>query len=65
MITNNNSKSDHHRSPGKAASEIISVYLQHYAGHINTTVPEINITTENRPSQKEIYLPTVDFQGLC
>ena len=27
------------------------------------TLPETNITLENKPSQKEIHLPTIDFQG--
>ena len=27
------------------------------------TLLEINIAPENRPSQKEIHLPTIDFQG--
>jgi len=27
------------------------------------TLPETNITLENKPSRKEIYLPTIDFQG--
>ena len=30
----------------------------------NTTLPETNITPENRPSQKESNLPTIHFQGL-
>ena len=29
------------------------------------TVPETNIAPENRPSQKEVHLPTIDFQVLC
>ena len=29
------------------------------------TLPRTNIVPENRPSQKEIYLPTINFQGLC
>ena len=29
------------------------------------TLPETNITLENKPSQKEIPLPTIDFQVLC
>ena len=28
-----------------------------------STPPETNIAPENRPSQKEIHLPTSDFQG--
>ena len=27
------------------------------------TVPETTIASENRPSQKEIHLPTIDFQA--
>ena len=29
------------------------------------TVPETNIAPENRPSQKEISIPTIHFQVLC
>ena len=29
------------------------------------TLPETNIAPENRPSQKETYLPTIHFQVLC
>ena len=29
------------------------------------TLPETNIAPVRRPSQKETYLPTMDFQGLC
>ncbi len=29
------------------------------------TLPETNIAPENKPSQKEIHLPTIDFQGPC
>ena len=29
------------------------------------TIPETNISPENRPSQKEISVPTIHFQGLC
>ncbi len=29
------------------------------------TLPETNIALENRPSQKEIYLSTIHFQGPC
>ena len=29
-----------------------------------STLPETNITLENKPSQKEIHLPTIDVQGL-
>ena len=28
---------------------------------IVTTLPEINVAPENRPSQKETHLPTIDF----
>ena len=31
----------------------------------NFTLPETNITRENRPSQKESSIPTIYFQGLC
>ena len=27
------------------------------------TLPETNIAPENKPSQKEIHLPNIDFQG--
>jgi len=27
------------------------------------TLPETNNPPENRPSQKDIHLPTIDFQG--
>ncbi len=30
-----------------------------------TTLPKFNIAHENRPSQKECRLPTIDFQGRC
>ena len=30
-----------------------------------STLPEINIAPENRPSQKETSIPTIHFQGLC
>ena len=29
------------------------------------TLPDTNMAPENRPSQKEMHLPTIDFQGLC
>ena len=29
------------------------------------TLPKTNIAPENRPSQKETSVPTVNFQGLC
>ena len=29
------------------------------------TYPKFNIAPENRPSQKEIHLLTIDFRGLC
>ena len=29
------------------------------------TLPKINIAPENKPSQKEIHLPTIHFQVLC
>ena len=29
------------------------------------TLPETNIAPENRPSQKEIHIPTIHFLGLC
>ena len=29
------------------------------------TLPETNIAPENRPSQKETSIPTIDFQMLC
>ena len=29
------------------------------------TLPETNIAPENGQSQKEIHLPTTDFQELC
>ena len=29
------------------------------------TLPETNIAAENRPSQKEINLPTIHFQVRC
>ena len=28
---------------------------------LNITLPETNIAAENRPSQKEIHLPTIHF----
>ena len=31
----------------------------------SVTLPETNIATENRPSQKETHLPTIHFQVLC
>ncbi len=32
---------------------------------VDSTLPETNIACENRPSQKEFHLQTIDFQGLC
>ena len=29
------------------------------------TLPETNVAPENLPSQKEISIPTIHFQGLC
>ena len=29
------------------------------------TLPKTNIAPENRPSQKESSIPTINFQGLC
>ena len=34
-------------------------------GKLDVTSPKFNIAPENRPSQKETYLPTIHFQGLC
>ena len=31
----------------------------------NTTPPKINMDRENRPSRKEISIPTIHFQVLC
>ena len=31
----------------------------------SNTPPRFYIAPENGPSQKEIHLPTIDFQGLC
>ena len=31
----------------------------------SATLPKTNITPENRPPQKEISIPTIDFQGIC
>ena len=33
--------------------------------YIYNTLPETNIAPEIGPSQKEIHLPTIHFQGLC
>ena len=32
---------------------------------IYTALPETNIAPENRPSQKETSIPTIQFQVLC
>ena len=29
------------------------------------TLPETNVAPEIGPSQKDVYLPTIHFQGLC
>ncbi len=50
-----------------------SHYLQRFllqgilpiAGVYNIYPPWTNIAPENRPSQKETHLPTIDFQGPC
>ena len=31
---------------------------------IHDRLPETSIASQNRPSQKDIHLPTIDFQGL-
>ena len=36
-----------------------------FKAYFCSTLPETNIAPENRPSQKEIHLPTIHFQVLC
>ena len=36
-----------------------------YCSCLILDLPETNTDPENRPSQNEIHLPTIDFQGLC
>ena len=36
-----------------------------YVVRIRGTLPETNVAPENRSSQKEINLPTINFQVLC
>ena len=39
-------------------------YFEYHQKLGKHTLPETNIAPENRPSQKEIHLPTVHFQVL-
>ena len=34
-----------------------------FEGFMNPTLPKTNISPENRPSEKEISIPTIHFQG--
>ena len=36
-----------------------------FAKNTKITLPKTNIAHENRPSEKEIHLPTIHFQGPC
>ena len=50
-------------SPPFSAIEFSSVFSKKFMVQMSSL--ETNIATENRPSQKESSLPTINFKGLC
>ena len=56
----------HHCWPGsliQVPPSVFPSYDQTKKGQV--TLPKTNIAPEDRPSQKEIHLPTIHFQALC
>ena len=58
------------RTPGVVhdhPTDLSAFLIEHKASEAmrSVTLPETHIGPENRPSQKEIHFPTIDFQGLC
>ena len=57
-----------YKIPGAKSTESVRVLhlkLLYLTNLHPITLRETNIAPADGPSQKEIHLPTIDFQGLC